>query len=49
MAVNSMAFGQVMHLADSFNANGCPTGPDTVLAVHVYPKKGSEYNDCADT
>jgi len=47
MAVSSLAFGQVKNLADSFGVNGCPTSPDTVSAVHIYPKKGNEYIGCA--
>ena len=47
MAVSSLAFGQVKNLADSFGVNGCPSGPDTVSAVHIYPKKGNEFIGCA--
>jgi len=50
MSKVGLTTGQVKALSDSYGTSGCPSSsPDNLLAsgVHVYPKKGSEYTQCA--
>jgi Flp pilus assembly protein TadG len=50
-AIGAFTTNQVWSLSSSYTgAGGCPSSsPDTINAsdVHVYPKKGAEYNRCA--
>ncbi|MEO8477669.1 MAG: pilus assembly protein TadG-related protein [Actinomycetota bacterium] len=50
MSTTSLTNGQVKAIADSYGTSGCPSvSPDTLLSssVHIYPKKGAEYRQCA--
>jgi hypothetical protein len=47
----TLTTGQVKPLADAYGSGGgCPSSdPDTIAAssVHIYPKRGAEFNQCA--
>lgn len=50
-AISAFTNGQVWNLSSSYGTGGCPpsSGPDSVPAtgVHIFPKKGAEYTQCA--
>jgi hypothetical protein len=50
LSTSSLTTNEVKAIADSYGTSGCPSvAPDSLLSsnVHIYPKKGTEFTQCA--